>query len=161
MTATTYLLIGSNLGNRVNNLQKAINALKNIGELTAISSIYETEPWGLTSQPAFLNQALVMKTSLPPTNLLSAIKIIETEIGRAPSEKWGSRVIDLDILLYETLTIKSDILTIPHPRISERRFALVPLAELNAALILPGTTVSIQQLLDQCQDNLSVTKIEL
>ncbi|MBM3176717.1 MAG: 2-amino-4-hydroxy-6-hydroxymethyldihydropteridine diphosphokinase [Bacteroidetes bacterium] len=161
MTATAYLLIGTNLGNRVNNLQNAIQALKNLGEITGVSSIYETEPWGLSSQPTFLNQALMLETSLIPTQLLTQLKAIEKELGRTPSEQWGSRLIDIDILIYGTLEIQSSELIIPHPRIAERRFALIPLCELNPNLIIPGSRVTIQHLLDQCKDNLGVSKVDL
>ena len=161
MTATTYLLMGTNLGNRVNNLQKAIQALKNIGEITGLSSIYETEPWGLSSQPSFLNQAIILETTLLPSDLLSALKRIEKELGRTPAEQWSSRLIDIDILIYGTQEINSKELIIPHPRMAERKFALIPLCELNQGLVVPGMNVSVQQLLDRCLDTLSVFKTEL
>ena len=161
MTATVYLLLGTNLGNRVNNLQNAIQALKNLGEITGISSIYETEPWGLSSQPKFLNQALILETTLTPTQLLTKLKAIEKGLGRTPSEQWGSRLIDIDILIYGTLEIQSNELIIPHPRIAERKFTLIPLYELNPNLIIPGSNVSVKYLLDQCQDTLGVYKIDL
>lgn len=153
--------MGTNLGNRVNNLQKAIQALKNIGEITGLSSIYETEPWGLSSQPSFLNQAIILETTLLPSDLLSALKRIEKELGRTPAEQWSSRLIDIDILIYGTQEINSKELIIPHPRMAERKFALIPLCELNQGLVVPGMNVSVQQLLDRCLDTLSVFKTEL
>lgn len=153
--------MGTNLGNRVNNLQKAIQALKNIGEITGLSSIYETEPWGLSSQPSFLNQAIILETTLLPSDLLSALKRIEKELGRTPAEQWSSRLIDIDILIYGTQEINSKELTIPHPRMAERKFSLIPLCELNQGLVVPGMNASVQQLLDRCLDTLSVFKTDL
>ena len=150
---TAYLLTGSNLGNREGFLQEACTLLsKRAGKCKSISSLYETAPWGKTDQPSFLNQAIQLETSLSPEELLQALLKIELELGRTRSEKYGPRTIDIDILLYGNEIIEQPQLQIPHPQLANRRFALLPLFELNPHLVHPVTGITLEALLDQCPD---------
>ena len=114
--------------------------------MAAASPVYETQPWGYTDQPSFLNQVIEARTELPPVELLAFLKRLETQLGRQPSVRYGPRLIDLDILLYGDLVMESQALTIPHPRLSERAFVLVPLADLAPDIIHPITRKTIHQL---------------
>jgi len=148
-----FLLLGTNLNNRQENLAKAKDLLiKKTGEILNQSSIYLTKAWGNTHQPDFLNQVIQIKTSLTPDKLLEAILTIELEIGRVRIEKWGPRIIDIDILFYNDLRIESPALTIPHPALHERRFTLVPLAEIAPAFVHPVFKKNIVELLESCED---------
>ena len=132
---TAYLLIGGNLGNRKENLSKAISLInEQCGSLTRSSSIYETEAWGKTDQPSFLNQALEISTSLNARQLMRKVLKIEKEMGRVRKEKLGPRIIDIDILLFENEIHDLRFLKIPHPEMQNRRFVLVPLAEINSSI---------------------------
>jgi len=132
-----YLGLGSNLGNRKNNLEEAIRQIGEFASIKKSSSIYETEPWGLKDQPIFLNQVIYMESTLGPNELLSHLKKIEQQMGRKKSVRFGPRLIDVDILFYDDLIMKTDVLTIPHPLITERPFVLVPLAEIAPKLMHP------------------------
>ena len=157
---TAYLLIGGNLGNRKENLSKAVSLInEQCGSLTRSSSIYETEAWGNTDQPSFLNQALEISTSLNARQLMRKVLKIEKEMGRVRKEKLGPRIIDIDILLFENEIHDLRFLKIPHPEIQNRRFVLVPLAEINSTLQHPVLKKSIAELLEECPDNLEVKKI--
>jgi 2-amino-4-hydroxy-6-hydroxymethyldihydropteridine diphosphokinase len=147
MAHTIFLSMGSNLGDRLTNLQDAIRSLPPIIQLLSQSQIYETEPWGYTEQPAFLNLVVKASTELSPKKVLTFIKDIEVALGRKATFRFGPRLIDLDILLYDDLVLNSPRLTIPHLRLSERGFVLIPLAELAPDLIHPVTRKTIQQLL--------------
>ncbi len=154
-----YLLIGGNLGNRKENLLTAIALInEQCGSLTRSSSIYETEAWGKTDQPSFLNQALEISTSLNPRQLIRRILKIEKAMGRIRKEKLGPRIIDIDILLYGNEIHDLRFLKIPHPEMQNRRFVLVPLAEINSALQHPVLKKTIAELLEECPDNLQVSK---
>ena len=144
----TYIGIGSNLGNREENCQKAIALLieKNI-KITKRSSLYETEPWGVKEQPRFINMALEIETNLEPGILLKTIKEIENSMGRLEGMRWGPRIIDLDILLYDDLILKTHDLEIPHPGIKDREFVLKPLSEIAPDKIHPILKKSIKTLL--------------
>ncbi|HKC34581.1 MAG TPA: 2-amino-4-hydroxy-6-hydroxymethyldihydropteridine diphosphokinase [Chitinophagaceae bacterium] len=156
---TAYLLIGGNLGNRKENLLTAIALInEQCGSLTRSSSIYETEAWGKTDQPSFLNQALEISTSFNPRQLLRKILKIEKAMGRIRKEKLGPRIIDIDILLYGNEIHDLRFLKIPHPEMQNRRFVLVPLAEINSALQHPVLKKTIAELLEECPDNLQVSK---
>jgi 2-amino-4-hydroxy-6-hydroxymethyldihydropteridine diphosphokinase len=158
--STAYLLIGGNLGNRKQNLLTAISLVnEQCGPLTKSSSIYETEAWGKTDQPSFLNQALEISTSLNARQLMRMILKIEKEMGRVRKEKLGPRIIDIDILLFDNEIHDLRFLKVPHPEMQNRRFVLVPLAELNASLQHPVLKKTIAELLEECPDNLEVRKI--
>lgn len=147
---TLYLALGTNLGDRPANLRAAVAALPPAVRVTAVSPIYETPPWGFTDQPAFLNMAVRGKTNLPPLALLDFLKTLETDLGRRQSFRWGPRLIDLDILFYADLTLDTPPLTLPHPRLHERAFVLIPLADIAPALVHPVLQKTIAELLPGC-----------
>lgn len=123
--------IGSNLGDSGANVRAAIAELSEAGTVRARSRLYRTKPWGRTNQSDFYNAAVILETELPPRRLLAVLQELEAKLGRVPSERWGPRVIDLDILYYDDLRIDEPDLKIPHPLLLERAFALVPLAEID------------------------------
>lgn len=154
-----YLLLGSNIGDRLTYLQETIKLLEAYaGNVFAVSSVYETAPWGKHDQPAFLNQAIGLHTSLPPAEMLDRIHTIEQKAGRQRVEKWGQRIIDVDILFYGNEVLNLDKLTVPHPLIAERRFTLVPLCEIAPDFIHPQLGLTVRQILEQCSDPLAVAK---
>ena len=154
-----YLLIGGNLGDRKQNLQKARELIAlHGGDITNASSIYETAAWGKTDQPSFLNQALEIHTSLNAKQLILHILKVEKMLGRIRKEKYGPRIIDIDILLFNNEKHDHPFLKIPHPEMQNRRFALIPLAEIAAEVIHPVFKKSITQLLKECPDQLEVKK---
>jgi 2-amino-4-hydroxy-6-hydroxymethyldihydropteridine diphosphokinase len=144
-----YLALGSNLGDRLVNLQAAQAALLPSVRLLTASPVYETPPWGYLDQPAFLNQVLEAETNLSPEDLLDFLKRLEVELGRQPGARYGPRLIDLDILFYDDLVLQSPRLTIPHPYLHERAFVLVPLADLAPGLYHPVLGQTIGDLLKQ------------
>jgi len=146
---TDFVLIGlgSNLGDRLENLRRAQEALRAHLQILRASRVYLTEPWGYADQPTFLNQVLVGQTDLPPHALLDAAKSIELELGREPTFRYGPRVIDIDILAYGDLVLKTPRLTIPHPRLAERAFVLVPLAEVAPKWRHPITGLTATEML--------------
>ena len=155
-----YLLTGGNLGDREETLASAILLISQYcGKIAAQSSLYETAAWGNTDQPFFLNQALEVITSLTPGQLLRQVLKIETQMGRVRKEKYGPRIIDIDILLYDRQILNSPSLTIPHREIQNRRFVLAPLAEIAGNIIHPVLNKSIDELLAICPDTLQVAKI--
>ena len=127
---TAYLGLGSNLGDREENLRKALSLLGDVGEITALSSVYETEPWGYAEQPYFLNMVCEFRTSLSPPELLALAQEVERRLGRVRTIRYGPRTMDVDILLYGDQIVDTPDLQIPHPRIPERAFVLAPLAEI-------------------------------
>ncbi len=156
---TAYLLTGGNLGNKSHYLSQAREMIEQFcGQIIHISSIYETAAWGLTDQPSFYNQALVVATQLDPASLMRELLLIEEKMGRKRVIKMGPRIIDLDILLIGDQVISTDLLTLPHPALPERRFALLPLAEIAPDLLHPVLHKSIRQLLSECTDELDVQK---
>jgi 2-amino-4-hydroxy-6-hydroxymethyldihydropteridine diphosphokinase len=145
--ATAYIGIGSNLGNREENCKNAIKLLIENGvSVSRFSSRIETEPWGVKDQPMFINMAIMIETDIEPSELLVLLKNIEIDMGRRPATRWGPRVIDLDILLYEDRAIKTTSLEIPHPRMCEREFVLKPLSEIAPDIIHPVLGKSIKEL---------------
>jgi len=154
-----YLLLGSNMGNRLENLKKAINKIKTIcGDIIMLSSIYETAAWGYKEQESFLNQVIVLDSLIHPTPLMLHLLEIEKEIGRVRDVKYGPRLIDIDILLFENEVINNTILMLPHPELPNRRFALIPLKEVANDLIHPVFNLTINQLLENCSDEGHVQK---
>ncbi|MCF6360208.1 MAG: 2-amino-4-hydroxy-6-hydroxymethyldihydropteridine diphosphokinase [Cyclobacteriaceae bacterium] len=159
MAHKTFLLLGSNLGNRAEILVQAQKEIKSqIGSIERTSSMYETLAWGIEDQPAFLNQVLQVKTILSPPNLLNSINKIEQDLGRIRHQKWGERLIDIDILYYDSEIVKTDNLIIPHHEIANRRFTLVPLVEIAAYFVHPGLGKTQEELLEVCRDELKVKK---
>jgi 2-amino-4-hydroxy-6-hydroxymethyldihydropteridine diphosphokinase len=141
-----FLSLGSNLGDRLINLTDAIRSLPpNIQPLTQ-SQTYETQPWGFIDQPAFLNLVIKANTELTPKNVLAFIKDMEVVLGRKETFRFGPRLIDLDILFYDSLVLDTPDLTIPHPRLTERAFVLIPLAEIAPDFIHPVIKKTIRQL---------------
>ena len=147
MNHIIYISLGTNLGDRPANLRAAVAALPPNVHVTAESLVYQTAPWGYTNQPDFLNQVVQAKTDLPPNELLAYIKGIETNVGRTPTFRYGPRVVDLDILFYDDLTLEHPDLIIPHPRLHERAFVLVPLADIAPGLRHPISGALISELL--------------
>lgn len=145
--------MGTNLGDRGAQLQQARQLLENeFDRPLRPSPIYETAAWGITDQPAFLNQVVEIQTTLGPFALLDLILDIEQRMGRIRMKKWGERLIDLDILLYDYLILRSDRLVIPHPYLTERRFVLAPLADIVPDRNVPVWEQTVSQLLTQCRD---------
>ncbi|HEY1063562.1 MAG TPA: 2-amino-4-hydroxy-6-hydroxymethyldihydropteridine diphosphokinase [Daejeonella sp.] len=156
----TYLLLGSNLGNRRKYIASAISEIQSkLGSIGQRSSIYQTASWGKHDQPDFLNQVIELKTILKPQDLLSGILSIEADLGRKRVEKWGSRIIDIDILLYEDQVINEPELIIPHPYLAFRRFCLMPLCEIAPGFIHPVLKKNIQELLLELSDDLFVKRL--
>ena len=156
----TYLLLGSNIGNSQQQLSKAVlNIEKKIGAIKRRSGIYQTEAWGKTDQPDFLNQIILVETILNPAQVMQTILAIEKEMGRVRTEKNAPRIIDIDILFFDKLIISEEDLIIPHPAIQIRRFVLIPLNELSPNFIHPILKKTNHQLLLKCPDKLDVKKI--
>jgi len=156
-----YLLLGTNMGQRSKNLATARQEIsEKMGDLHHQSSVFETEPWGITNQPAFYNQVLVVHTFLQPEQLLTLIHQIEHEMGRERKERYGARIIDIDILFFNQEVYHSHRLSIPHPRISERNFVLAPLSEIAPDLIHPVLQQPLHELLKQSKDPLQAVKIQ-
>jgi 2-amino-4-hydroxy-6-hydroxymethyldihydropteridine diphosphokinase len=146
--ATVYLGFGSNLDDRLALLRAAVAAVAAQAELVALSSVYETEPWGKVDQPRFLNLCAVVRTQRSPVALHATLKAIERQLGREEGgRRWGPRRIDIDLLLYDDLVLSTPTLTIPHPRLAERAFVLAPLAEIAPTLRPPGLEATVAELL--------------
>ncbi|MBA4408215.1 MAG: 2-amino-4-hydroxy-6-hydroxymethyldihydropteridine diphosphokinase [Odoribacter sp.] len=153
-----YLLLGGNLGDKKKVFHDARAKLsEHVGKITAQSAVYETEPWGFESPDLFWNQTLGISTSLSPEEVLAQTQIIEQKLGRIRKKsQYSSRIIDIDILFYGDQIINQENLVIPHPRIQERKFALMPLYEIAPELIHPVFQKSIRQLLEECTDEVMV-----
>lgn len=153
-----HLGLGSNLGDREQNLAQALRLLSSKVTVDRASSVYETEPVGYGEQPLFLNAVCRVSTNLPPQELLILAKSIEAKLGRLPSFTNASRPIDVDILFYDDQIIETQDLTIPHPRLVERAFVLIPLAEIAPDLIHPGNGKSIAELASRFGESSTVRK---
>ena len=149
-----YLALGSNLGTREMHLQSAVAHLPPEVQVTAQSPVYQTKPWGYTKQPQFLNQVIEGKTALRPLQLLDHIKGIEKRMGRKPSFRYGPRIIDIDIILYNDLVFQSPSLEIPHPRMEDRDFVLVPLADIAPQVKHPVSGKTIHSLAKRWAKNI-------
>ncbi|MDZ4133141.1 MAG: 2-amino-4-hydroxy-6-hydroxymethyldihydropteridine diphosphokinase [Dethiobacteria bacterium] len=146
---SAYISLGTNLGDRLDNLKQALELLQKETsvKIITVSAIYETAPVGGPVQGPFLNACAILETDLSPTKLLIKMLAIEDKLGRVRKEMWGPRVIDLDLLIYEEVRMKTPLLELPHPRLSERDFVLVPLAEIAPALVIPGQNKKVADLL--------------
>lgn len=160
MTSTNkvQLLLGGNIGDRVKKLSEAKTQISDkVGVVIYESAIYESEPWGFEDENQFLNQLIIIETIFSPTNLLSKLKSIENDLGRTKSKsQYSSRIIDIDILFYEKAIVQEEYLTIPHPRIEERRFVLEPLLESDPAFVHPLSNKTVQELYSICTDQSGV-----
>jgi 2-amino-4-hydroxy-6-hydroxymethyldihydropteridine diphosphokinase len=156
MEGGIFLLLGSNLGDRFQNLSEA---RKRIGSVVQASPIYVTAAWGNTNQPDFLNQVIEISSTLNPEELLRNILDIEIAMGRKREEKWGARIVDIDILFYGDVIIKTPDLTIPHPEMQNRRFVLVPLLDITNK-VHPVLKKTIGQLMEECKDPLEVKRLQ-
>jgi 2-amino-4-hydroxy-6-hydroxymethyldihydropteridine diphosphokinase len=168
-----YLLLGSNRGDRECNLLQACTRIRQkVGDIIRISSLYETEPWGFKDEISFYNQALMVSTSLSPDGLMLELQKIESELGRlreSPGSSgdscachtaiYSSRTMDIDILFYDRKILFTEKLMIPHPRMHNRRFALIPMDEIAPGMIHPVYRKSITDLLHSCTDTCWVNKI--
>ena len=154
---TVFLLLGANLGNPVQQLTKAIRYIEEqLGAVVALSQRYESEAWGVTDQPVFLNQALKVETNCTPLETLAITQRIEHELGRVRHTKWGARLIDIDLLYFNDIIFEEEHLSLPHPLIQDRKFVLVPLNEIASTYIHPKLKTSNQDLLLSCVDPLQV-----
>jgi 2-amino-4-hydroxy-6-hydroxymethyldihydropteridine diphosphokinase len=159
METTTYLSLGSNVGDREKNLQDAIARIGRLGQVRKVSSIYETEPVELMEQPWFLNCAVALDTTLSARDLLSALLAIEETMGRKRTVEKGPRTIDIDVLLFGDAVIESSALTVPHPEMHRRRFVLEPLAEIAADVRHPVIGKTARNLLKELPSGQVVRKI--
>ncbi|MBS1518380.1 MAG: 2-amino-4-hydroxy-6-hydroxymethyldihydropteridine diphosphokinase [Bacteroidetes bacterium] len=155
---TVFLGLGSNKGERISYIENVISKLENHNSIKVLrkSGVYETEPWGISDQPDYLNSVLEIETTLGPMELLVELKSLEKKTGRSESKKWSEREIDIDILFYGDLVIKNENINIPHSFIEERKFVLVPLAELDPEFIHPVLKRSVKELLETTKDKLKV-----
>jgi 2-amino-4-hydroxy-6-hydroxymethyldihydropteridine diphosphokinase len=161
--ARVFLSLGSNLGDRLRHLQRAIDALRHLPGTTvdAFSSVYETEPVGKKDQGDFLNAVLGMSTELTPGELSRHLKDVEVQEGRSKNERWGPRELDIDIVYYGALIITEPGLQIPHPEINNRKFVLIPLTEIAGEVIDPRYHLPVKNLLERCSDTSSVKSTTL
>jgi len=162
MTHIAYIGIGSNLGDKVYQCEKAISDILRADQskLLAKSSLFKTKPIGYTSQDWFINGIIKIETDLEPLELLQVLKDIESRLGRKEGFRWGPRAIDLDILLFDEEEIEMEGLQIPHPRLQERQFVLIPLAEIDPEVIHPVLKKRIRELLENIKEDQGVEKIQ-
>lgn len=148
MNHEVYLALGSNLGDRAENIRSALNVLNERADVDVLarSSLYETEPVGVTEQAKFINAATRIRTSLSPRALLKLVKSMEKALGRVKTVRWGPRIIDIDILLYDDLILSERSLKIPHPEMKERPFVMVPLSEIGHDVVHPLTGKTISEM---------------
>jgi 2-amino-4-hydroxy-6-hydroxymethyldihydropteridine diphosphokinase len=156
-----YLGIGTNEGDRSQNIKDCTQSIKEkIGEIKATSSIYETEPWGVENQETYYNIVLKLNTSLYPLHLLRIVQEIETNLGRIRREKWGSRIIDIDILFYQDFVFSTPDLIIPHPYVDQRNFVLDPLLEIDSTFFHPKLKKSIASIRTLCKDSNWIKRLD-
>ena len=161
MKHIAYIGIGSNLGDKLHYCENAISEILKIDrhQLLAKSSLFKTEPMGYTSQDWFVNGVIKIETDLEPPELLRTLKTIEAQLGRTETFRWGPRTIDLDILFFDDIQIETGKLKIPHPLIQDRKFVLIPLAEIDRHFIHPVLRKTIQELLDNSIEDQKVEKL--
>ncbi len=159
MNRGIFLSLGSNLSDRKANLLNARVVLERLGRIISLSPTYQTDAWGKTDQPAFYNQVIEMSSDLDPNQFLSETLAIEHELGRVREEKWGPRVIDIDILFYGNRIVNDQNLIVPHPGIASRKFVLVPLADIAPEFVHPTLKKTIVTLLQECHDELKVERV--
>lgn len=157
-----FIGIGSNVGNRIENIRKAVSSISENKEVELISasSVYESLPFGNHNQKNFFNAVIKLKTSLTHYELFDFLKKIELKLGRISREHWGPREIDLDILLFDDLILSDDVLTLPHKGMHLRDFVLLPLAEIDKSVVHPVLKISVNELLNQVQDRTIISKID-
>ncbi|WP_242696168.1 2-amino-4-hydroxy-6-hydroxymethyldihydropteridine diphosphokinase [Longitalea luteola] len=156
-----FLLIGGNMGNRLQNLHQAVSLLSAAcGPVIQQSAVYETAAWGKTDQAAFMNQALLLTTSLSARELITTILSVEEKMGRRRLERFGPRLIDIDIIFYNDDIIDEPNLTVPHPELQNRRFVLEPLNEIAPSFVHPVLHKTVAELLLECKDELEVKKVQ-
>lgn len=158
MPTIAYISLGSNIGDKIESIRKALGMLERAGRITAVSSLYRTEAVGYPEQEEFLNAVVALETNMSPLSLLATCHVIEDALGRRRLMHWGPRTIDLDILLYGDKVIDNGELTIPHPLMAERRFVLVPLCEIAPRAVHPVLNKTAEQLLKKLQDPHAVRK---
>lgn len=159
--ANVFLLLGSNLGDKIGQLTEARQQISRlIGPIVTASSIYKTAAWGEENQDDFLNQVVWVNTKSQPYEVLNSTQHIEKQAGRIRQEKWGARTVDIDILFWDDKIVGNPDLKIPHPGIPDRRFTLVPLAEIAPLLVHPILQKTIEKLLEDCTDNLPVERLQ-
>ena len=151
-TRTAYIGLGANLGQRERTLREAVRRIAQLGEITAVSSLYETEPVGFREQPSFLNAVVALETALDPAELMRELLAIEQAMGRQRTFRNAPRTLDLDVLLVDGIVVEAPGLTLPHPRMHERAFVLVPLAEIAPELVHPVQRQTVSELLDELPD---------
>ncbi len=155
-----YLSLGSNVGNRSEQLNKAIELLNESGGVKKISAVYETAAWGNTNQPPFLNLVLMMMTNDDSVNFMKKLLLIEEKMGRVRNQKWEARIIDIDILYFNSEIINDQELIVPHPHLQERKFVLEPLVEIAPDFIHPVLKLNSLELLNNCTDQLQIKKLQ-
>ncbi len=157
-----FLCFGSNVGEREAYLNKAVSSIRNRKDIQirAVSSIYETEPWGKKNQNFFLNQVVEIETRLDPQRLLIVCQEIEKALEGEKKSRWGPRTIDVDLLLFGDRVVDEDTIQVPHPRLLERKFVLVPLAEVAPSVIIPKYGKTVRDALNVCLDRGSVKLYE-
>lgn len=150
-----YIGLGTNLGDRLANLKRSLDLILQLPgvQLEACSNIYETKPVGGPEQGPFLNACISVKSNLAPVKLLQAMLAIEHKMKRIRTARWGPRIIDLDLLVYEGTTVNTPVLQLPHPRLKERDFVLIPLADIAPQLIIPGVNQTVGQILAGRKEN--------
>lgn len=163
MTHIAYIGIGSNMGDKVSQCEKGIREILKVDrhKLLARSSFFSTRPIGVTDQDWFVNGVIKIETELDPFELLRSLKAIETHLGRVETPRWGPRPIDLDLLFFDEEQIQTDELQIPHPRLQERQFVLIPLVEIEPTLLHPVLQKTVGQLLERLKEDQGVKKIDI
>ena len=163
MGSIAYIGIGSNIGDKVGQCEKAISEILEVDHhrLLAKSSFFRTRPVGYTLQDWFVNGVIKIETDLEPLDLLRSLKAIESQLGRKETFRWGPRVIDLDLLIFDQRVIQTEELQVPHPSMHERQFVLIPLAEIDRGLLHPVFRKTIQELLEACGEDQGVERLLL